>query len=80
MIGDQNSCTVSLCVAGRLTRIVKHQNGEEMQDFLSKYQINVTEGEKKLGVLLVGTSVAISNFDERVILMKEFCFVFNETQ
>lgn len=34
----------------RLTRIAKHPNGESSQDFLSKYQISVTEGEKKLEV------------------------------
>eukprot|EP00794_Sanderia_malayensis_P000437 gene437-1078_t len=35
----------------RLERIVKHPNGEAMQEFLSRYQINIEEGEKVLDLV-----------------------------
>eukprot|EP00112_Aurelia_sp_Birch-Aquarium-sp1_P011646 Seg2447.5 transcript_id=Seg2447.5/GoldUCD/mRNA.D3Y31 product="28S ribosomal protein S9 mitochondrial" pseudo=true protein_id=Seg2447.5/GoldUCD/D3Y31 len=34
----------------RLTRVAKHPNGDEFQNMLSKYQVNVSKGGKKLDI------------------------------
>eukprot|EP00795_Rhopilema_esculentum_P017146 gene17146-8681_t len=55
----------------RLSRIAKHPNGEAMQDFLSKYQVQLSEGGKKIEVAQIDENGVVTTMGYRKCAIAE---------